>query len=222
MVLAVLAMAGCAAEGGGADSATAAGSVAAADPTQRTAGGGVPDGYVGRTDRGEPISEVSYSREAENWRVATGPAHILYQSGDTASGAFTVRTQLHVMNSRPDHPEGFGLFVGGRELDADSQQYSYFLVRGTGEYFLSRRTGATTSAVRGWTAHPAIPKADSTGRAPNYNLAVRVAADSVRFMVNDQQVAAVAKSQFPADGTYGTRVNHNLQMHVWPVTITRP
>lgn len=213
----------CAAEGEMSDSAGATSSAAGstADPNQLTAGGGVPDGYVGRTDRGEPISQVQYTREDDKWRVATGPAHIVYQPGDTARGAFTAATRMHVMNARADHPEAFGLFVGGRDLEGDAQQYSYFLVRGLGEYFIAHRNGANRTVVRNWTAHPAIPKADSTGKAPDYHLAIRVGADSVRFLVNEQQLTAVPKSEFPVDGQFGARINHNLQLHVWPVTVTR-
>ena len=220
----VLAVSACATERSPAsDSAGATTSAAGAvsDPNHPTAGGGVPVGYVGRTDAGEPIAQVQYTREDDKWRVATGPAHIAYQLGDTASGTYTAATRLHVMNARADHPEAFGLFIGGRNLDTDAQQYTYFLVRGLGEYLVAHRNGANRTLVKNWTAHPAIPKADSTGKAPDYHLAVRVGADSVRFIVNEQQVAAVPKSAVSTDGNYGVRVNHNLQLHVWPVTVSR-
>ena len=65
-----------------------------------------------------------------------------------------------------------------------------------------------------------MPKQDASGKA-DYNLAVRVAGDSVRFMVNNTQVAALPKSQFPTDGIAGIRIGHNLHLTVQPVRITR-
>ena len=85
---------------------------------------------------------------------------------------------------------------------------------------ISRRDSTKVTQLKPWTASNAVPKADSSGKV-DYNLAVRVAADSVRFMVNNTQVAALPKAGLPTDGVAGIRIGHNLHLMVQRVRITR-
>lgn len=201
--------------------ATASEASAASDPTRAAAGAtGVPAGYVGRPDRGDALTGARYTpRDDGSWEVQTGPAHVVWAPGDTARGAYTVRARLEQLEA-PAHPEAFGLIVGGRELEGPGRAYTYFVVRGTGEYLVRVREGDATRDVRGWTAAPALARQDGSGRAA-YDLAVRVAADSVRFLVGDTPVHAVAAGTVPTDGIAGLRINHNLRLQVRPVAITR-
>lgn len=200
-----------------ADSAAPAASMAS-DPDNVTAGGGVPAGYAGRTDRaGQSLAEASYAAQGNRWEVRTGPAHTVWAAADTASGAYTVTATFDVLTP-PEHPEAFGLFIGGRDLDQPGQQYTYFLVRNTGEYLVKVRDGGETRNVVSWTASPDVPKAEKA----SYTLAMRVGSDSVHYLVNDKQVAATPRSAIPAtDGTAGLRINHNLHLMVTPLTIQR-
>lgn len=154
------------------------------------------------------------------WEVTTGPAHILYRPGDSASGAYTVTASIDQL-SAPAHPEAYGVFVGGRALDAAGQQYLYFLARGTGEIMARVRDGANTRNVFAWKKHSAVPVANASGQA-TYRLSIKVAADSVRFLINGQQAGAAASAGLPTSGVYGLRVNHNLHVRAQPATVTRP
>ena len=226
MIVAALVVAACAREGNQdatADS-TAAGTPAAGaaadDPDRTTGGSGVPAGYLGRVDQASAnIAEAKYTRQGEMWEVQTGPHHIMWAPSDTARGDFTAATRIQQLDA-PGHREAFGIFVGGSNLDQPTQKYSYFVVAGTGEYLLNTRDGDKVTKVRDWTASPSVPKQDASGKA-EYNLAVRVAGDSVRFLVNDTQVAALPKSQFPTDGIAGIRIGHNLHVQAQPVRISQ-
>jgi hypothetical protein len=143
----------------------------------------------------------------------------VWAAGDTASGRYVARARFAQLQA-PSHPEAFGLFVGGQDLEGPAQRYTYFVVRGTGEYLIRVREGAGTRDVRGWTAAPSIAKQDADGRA-SYDLAVRVDPDSTRFLVGDTPVHAVAAGAVPTDGVAGVRINHNLRLEVRPVGITR-
>jgi hypothetical protein len=211
-----------------ADTATGAGAApaAAADPDAATAGGGIPAGYLGQIDPPREgrapadLTQANYTARDGRWEVRTGPAHIVYAAGDSASGSYTVAATVEQLEA-PTHPEAFGLVIGGSNLDQTaSQAYTYFIVRHTGEYMIRVREGATTRDVQGWTASPNVPKSDGSGRA-TYNLAARVGPDSVRFLVGDQPVAAVASSAVPTNGVAGLRINHNLHLMVTPPRITR-
>ena len=232
MVLAAVLAAACArgdeaaTDADSASATTPAGGSAGANANRDSAagGGGAPPGFMARVDSNPNqtpgnIAEVSYTRSGDMWEVRTGPHHILWTPGDTASGNYTATARLQQLEA-PAHREAFGIFVGGRNLDQSTQRYLYFVVGGTGEYMISRRDGGTVTALKPWTASGSVPKADASGKA-DYTLAIRVASDSVRFLVNSAQVAALPKADLPTDGVAGIRIGHMLHVSVQPVRITR-
>lgn len=89
-----------------------------------------------------------------------------------------------------------------------------------GEFLVKSRAGAKTTDVLAWRSNPAVPKADSSGKA-SYRLAIRVGADSVHFLVNDKQVAALKAGTVATDGVAGLRINHNLHVTTSPIAIAR-
>ena len=206
------------------DTAAPAAGTAGSDPDRATGGSGAPPGFMARVDSNPErtvgnMNDASYTRVGDMWEVRTGPHHLLWTPADTATGNYTATARIQQME-KPEHREAYGVFVGGRNLDRSSQQYLYFVVGGTGEYMISRRDSTKVTALKSWTASDAVPKADTAGKV-DYTLAIRVAADSVRFMVNDTQVAALPKAGLPTDGVAGIRIGHNLHLTVQPVRITR-
>lgn len=190
-----------------------------ADPA--TGGSGVPSGYIGRTDReSAKIAEAKYVPSGANWEVTTGPAHIVYADKDAATGNYTATATFQQME-KPTHPEAFGLFVGGANLDQPTQQYTYFLVRGGGEYLIKVREGGNTREVAGWTKSAMVPTEDAAGKG-TYKLAIRVDGAKVSFLVNDKEVRNVPRQGLPTDGIAGLRINHNLHLLVAPLGIVRP
>jgi hypothetical protein len=209
-----------AAQGASAAAAPAAAPAAGGDADQATGGSGVPAGYTGRTDNASAaISGAKYVAADGRWEVTTGPAHILYRASDTASGAYTASASFEQLEA-PRHPEAYGLIIGGQNLDQPTQRYTYFIARGTGEFAVKVRDGAEARDVVAFRAGEGMAKADASGRA-TYRLAAQVTADSVRFLVNDARVAAVAKSAVPSEGIVGLRVNHNLHIRTAPVEIKK-
>lgn len=192
------------------------------DPDVVAIGGtGVPNGYIGKTDRpDQQLSGAKYAVSGSGWDVTTGPAHILYKRSDSASGAYTVSSTIDQL-AGPAHPEAYGVFVGGKNLDGAGQQYLYFLARGTGEIMAKIREGDKTRNVLAWQKQPAVPVANASGQG-SYRLGIQVAGDSVRFLVNGQPAAAVASAGLPTSGVYGIRINHNLHVRATPATVTRP
>ena len=196
-------------------------SAAASDPDRNVAGGALPAGYVARTDKADAdISGAKYTASGNEWEVVTGPAHIIYSSKTLGNGLYTASATVEQLE-KPSHPEAYGIFVGGRDLDTDAQAYTYFLVRGTGEIAIKAREGAAARDVIKWTASPDVPKEDASGKA-RYELSVQATADAFKFSVNGKQVASVSKAGLPADGIAGMRVNHNLHVKVTPVSVKAP
>ena len=190
-----------------------------ADPDQTVGGNGVPAGFVGRTDEaGSPISGAKYTPAGNGtWDVRTGPAHILYSPTMVGHDHYTVDAKVDQMEA-PHHPEAYGIFVGGAQLDGPGQTYTYFLVRGDGMYSVKVRKGDDARTITPFTANAAVPKADATGHA-SYALRATVTPDLVRFYVNGQLVAMEERKEVPADGIAGVRINHNLHVVLTPATL---
>jgi hypothetical protein len=178
-------------------------------------GGAVPDGWTVRADRGDP-SGAKVEAMGKGLHVTTGPAVILYRADTDGTGPF--HTLATFTQTKPSaHPEGYGLFVGGKNLeDGAAQRYIYFLVRQDGSYLIKRRDGEKTSDVsKGWVQHAAVKKPDAKGAATNL-LEVDNKRDPSRigFLVNGQQVFATDAKGMALDGIVGIRTNHNLDLHI--------
>ncbi|HVF41315.1 MAG TPA: hypothetical protein VM939_15530 [Gemmatimonadaceae bacterium] len=205
--------------GAAATAAPATTTADASDPDANVGGTGLPAGMTGRTDRADaPITGAKYVKSGDTWEVTTGPAHIAYDATKTARGNYTASATIEQLET-PQHPEAFGLFIGGRDLDQPTQTYTYFLVRGNGEVLVKVREGDKTRDVIKWTANKDVPKADASGKG-SYALSAQVTGDAVKFMVNGKQVASVSKAGLPTDGIAGLRINHNLHVKASPVTIS--
>ncbi len=201
--------------------ATPAASAANADADRQTGGSGLPAGFVGRTDNASaPITGAKYTASGDGWEVVTGPAHIVYRGQDVASGNYTASATIEQLE-KPPHPESYGIFIGGKDLDKPAQTYTYFLVRGTGELAVKVREGLKTRDVLKWTAAADVPTQDAAGKA-SYALAAQVTGDAVKLLVNGKQVASVSKVGLPTDGVAGLRINHNLHVKAGPVSIKAP
>lgn len=193
----------------------AAAALVAAAPAvaQQAAPSELPAGWQARTDKDAPMEGVKFATMADGVHATTGPAVILWRPADQAQGDFAVAATFTQMKA-PEHPEAYGLFVGGQALQGPEQRYTYFLVRGDGKFLIKTRTGATTANVTtGWAEHAAVVKADAAGKASN-TLRIERAGDRVRFLVNGTEVHSAAVADVDTGGQAGLRINHNLDVHV--------
>jgi hypothetical protein len=184
-----------------------------ADPDRIMSGSGqLPAGWHGRLDSGgSQMTGVNVMPMGTGMHFTTGPAGIYYK-GDAPSGTYRVEATFTQMEPSA-HPEAYGLFIGGTNLEAAAQRYTYFLVRQDGRFLIKKRNGAETPTVKDWTENAAVKAADAQGKMTN-TLAIAVAADTVRFLVNGTEVSAVPASQVDTTGLSGLRINHNLNVHV--------
>lgn len=181
---------------------------------------GMPDGWMMRFDRPSAGADMaSFRTMSPGWHVTTGRAGagIFWQPAMTAAGEYRLESTMHLMGPA-QHPEAYGVFVGGSDLEAESQSYLYFLVRQNGEFLIKRRNGAGTANVVGWTAHEAIPSAAPDGPT-RYDLAIDVGAESVAFIVNGATVHSMPRRQAETGGMVGLRINHMLDLHVERLTL---
>lgn len=191
------------------------------DPDRAVAGGGTfPPGWNVRTERNAPTANVKFTAMGPGGLHTTvGPAAIYWRNQDTVSGNYHVVARM-IQMKKPEHPEAFGIFIGGRSLADSAQSYTYFLVRPTdGMYSIRRRNGYATrpTAVVEWTASQAVVKSDS-GEASN-ELSIEVRGGKAKFMVNGKEVYTGDAANLDVNGVVGYRVNHNLDVHLGPLGI---
>jgi hypothetical protein len=181
----------------------------------------LPDGWQVRFDRANAnAAAVKFSTMSPGWHVTAGPSAIYWNPANIATAPYELRSSFVLMKPSA-HPEAYGVFFGGSNLDKDNQSYMYFLVRQDGKYLIKHRAGAETHTIVDWTAHPAVKTPEGQGEAAN-DLTVRVASDSIRFLVNGQQVNVFPRKAIADfDGQAGLRINHNLDVHVAKLEISK-
>jgi hypothetical protein len=176
-----------------------------------------PSGLLLRIDQStsaadpDDTPDVTLASQAGGTLVTTGPAAVVWDPANTATGQYTLSGRF-TLQAPSDHVNYYGLVFGGNNLDAENQNYLYFLVAQDGSYVIKHRANnETTHDVVARTAHDAVRPADANGRSVN-DLAVRVGADAIQFVVNGTVVHSAPKSGMTGrtDGIWGVRVNHRI------------
>ena len=87
-----------------------------------------------RFDRPAPDSEIYFVSLPPGWHIPTGPAAILYDPAQSAEAEYRLRSEIFLFPG--ERREGFGVFIGGANLDAANQSYLYFLIRKDGRFLV--------------------------------------------------------------------------------------
>lgn len=75
--------------------------------------------------------------------------------------------------------------------------------------------GENTEVVQAWTTNDAIIKYGDTEESSVLNvLQVAVDDETVRFIINEEEVAAVDATEINSEGIFGLRVNHSVNLHI--------
>jgi hypothetical protein len=189
------------------------------DPDKKVAGGALPAGWTGRTDReNQQLSDAKFVAMGGGYHVTSGPAAI-YWKDNNVKGPFTASATF-TQEKAPAHPEAYGLFFMGKDLTTPDQNYAYVLVRGDGKVMVKHRAGKDVHTIMDWTESAAVHKQDAAGKATNTLTIDASKPDSARLLVNGTQIAAIPGGHLGStDGAVGVRVNHNLEVHIADFTI---
>lgn len=189
--------------------------------------GAMPPDWQWRFDRGSDYTigavdtlDTWFVTMTPGWHITTQPAGIFYHPASMGEGDFTASTIIHLFDPGTRN-EGYGMILGGSDLQGENQEYLYFLLRRSGEFLVKLRTGADTEELIGWTEHPAVAAwtEESEGTITNA-LKVTVGGDVISFVVNDEEVATLEKADLPTDGIVGLRLNHAINVHVSELSVT--
>ena len=183
-----------------------------------------PGSYTVRLDseRSDP-GQFRISEADGSVRILTGPAGIAFRPGEQVlRGDFRVEATFVQYGAPVGYREAYGIFIGGRDLESPDQEYTYLLVRPTGDYLIKRRVGDVLETLVDWTSHEAVGTVVDDGDEPENTLTVEVVLGETRFQVNGTVVHAMPASETRPYGVAGLRANHRLDLHVTGWTLMIP
>ncbi|MEZ5319564.1 MAG: hypothetical protein R2752_19345 [Vicinamibacterales bacterium] len=200
------------------------------EATRVVAGGGIMvpgwQGMVDLTDKdkGEKIENSKLEKRGDALHLSSGPASTYWNPSNTATGAYTVKGTFNEPKQINDHPHPYGVFIAGKNLGTDQQEYLYCTAYANGTAivrgFHGRQSLRFSESRRDAVANPAINKPGADGSVTQ-NVAFKVTADRVQCEVNGAVVIDLAKSDVVApdklsstDGIYGFRSGHNTDVVV--------
>ena len=183
-------------------------------------------GWKIRADRSTSASdpdgagEIKFTAMGKGFHAVNPAAAVYWHPSNTASGTYTVKGTF-TLNKPSGHNNFYGIVFGGSGLEGADQKYLYFLVAQDGSFLVKQRIGdAKTDNVVAKTPHAAIKKPDASGTSTN-TLEVRVMADKVDFVVNGTSVQSMPKTGLETNGTWGIRVNHQLDVTITDIGVTK-
>ena len=182
-----------------------------------------PPGWKVRADDPKAdLAKLSFAEMKPGFHVTTGPAVILWNPENTATGNFTIESEIFFFREGSRDTEAYGICLGGKDLDG-AADYVYFMLRNDGKYLVKHRAGnGDTHLISDWAASPAVAVHNGTGGPTVKNvISVAAVADSVKFSVNGTQVASYSRTHMKPEGIAGVRVNHGLNLHVSKLAITK-
>ncbi len=191
-------------------------------PRRTAAGYGVDvPGWWARLDNPRTATgRLEFAPDGSAIHATTGPAAIFWDPQQTASGQYTVTAKFTV-NRLPRFEEGYGVFIGGANLDKDDERLTAFLIREDGTYAIRQRRGAPAPASRlAWIPDPAIARPDASGHVVN-DLSIRVGKDDVIFVANGREVTRRPITVLDTNGIVGLRVADHLDLRVEHFAVER-
>jgi hypothetical protein len=177
-----------------------------------------PKGWMVRADRSTSASDPDAAGAIKFVTMGTGfhatnpQAAVYWNPANKMSGNYTLKGTFTLVKPS-NHTNYYGLVFGGNALDGPMQTYTYFLVAQDGTFLIKQRNGEQTSDIKTATKNAVIKTPDSSGKSVNA-LEVRVAGDTVSYVVNGTVVHTTPKSAVKSDGIAGFRVNHVTEVMV--------
>jgi hypothetical protein len=185
-----------------------------------------PKGWKMRVDKSTSAQDpdapgpIKFETAGSGFKATNPAAAVYWNPSNTATGNYTLKGTFTLLKPS-SHANYYGLVFGGSDLEGPQQQYLYFVVAQNGMFLVKRRNGdASTENVQARTAHDAIKKPGDDGKSTN-TLEVRVQADKVDYVVNGQVVHSTPKAGLKTDGIWGARVNHQLEVQIDNLAVTK-
>ena len=154
---------------------------------------------------------------APGWHITTRPAVLLFEPRYTTRGRFAVESESFLFPGAS--AAGFGIFVGGADLEARAR-YVAFLIRRDGSAAIESVDAGRSAMLSAWSKSPAVQPGGEAGEPARNVLRIDGEAEVVRFTVNGTMVAEVPRASAAFDGIVGLKAGERLNLHVTNLDIT--
>ncbi len=189
-------------------------------------------GWTARVDdHNSDPDAIKAEPERGGLHVFPGPA-ALFDRGISVNNKFVVAVRFTApRQTGPTTPTGgYGIFIGGADLDTPAHRFTALMIRENGEYAVVRHTGGELRYIVDWKRHAALPgsaplppsfhveppppdaperperRRDGEGGGMGILMQVDVAEGDVRLLVNGAEIASVGAADVDTDGVVGIRV----------------
>jgi len=156
---------------------------------------------------------LAFTQMTPGFHVTTGPGTVFWHPDSVATGGYSVESSIFLFPTKGRDREGYGVFIGGKDLSGPNQRYTYFLIRNDARFLVKQRVGENTFTLKDWTILKEIKQVGGKDAMQN-DLRIVVDARSVTFLVNGATAVVLPKSQVATDGIFGLRFNHAVNAHV--------
>lgn len=203
------------------------------DADRSVKGGVMVPGWKARVDRraasqGKTVNDSKFAAEGGAFRLSVGPAGNFWNDANVAKGDYVVKATFKEHKMTASHPHSYGIFIGGADLESDTETLMYCIAYGNGTYSVKTFHGANVVTLVDRAASPALHKADANGESTN-EIGWRVKGGKPACVINGTEVKSFERSDVVApdklvstDGVYGIRVSHNLELTVSGLGMTKP
>ena len=177
-----------------------------------------PTGWMVRTDgasKGGAGDTVKLIHRGKGYYLTSGPTSIVWTPSNVASGKFLLQGVLFSGRSNATIADGFGVFLGGKNMQTPNAQYTEFLVKNDGQYAVFQHHGAKRVALVDWTTLAGITL--HTGRRDeSVRNTFRVIVDdkTVQLVINRTVATTISRAVFQPDGEYGVRIGTRQQFQI--------
>ena len=187
-----------------------------------------PKGWKMRVDASTSASDpdgsgsISFVTMGPGFHATNPQAAVYWNPANTATGTYTLKGTFTLMTPS-GHTNYYGLVFGGSDLDGAKQNYIYFMVAQNGTWLIKHRMAdGQTENISAKERSDAVKKPDESGKSVNA-LEVRVGVDKIDYVVNGTVVQSTPKTGMTAkaDGIYGIRVNHLLEVQVDDFSVSK-
>ncbi len=174
-----------------------------------------PTGWFVRSDgtaKGVAGDTVKLINRGRGYYLTSGPTSIAWTPKNVARGKFVLEGVLYSGRSGATIGDGFGVFLGGKNMQTPNAQYTEFLVKNDGQYAVFQHIGAKRVALVDWTTIAGITL-HSGRRDESVRNTFRVVVDDkiVQLVINRALATSFPRAVFQPDGEFGVRIGTRQQ-----------
>ncbi len=177
-----------------------------------------PSGWMVRSDgatKGVAGDTVQLIHRGKGYFLTSGPTSIVWNPQKVASGKFILQGVLYSGRTGATIPDGFGVFVGGKDMQSPNAKYTEFLVKNDGQFAVFQHIGSRRVALTDWTTLAGITL-HSGRRDESVRNTFRIVVDerNVTLVINRSVATSFPRAVFQPDGVYGVRIGTRQQFQI--------